>query len=175
MAYLITEGQIYHPFPCYNLVLTTLRVGGQPTKMGSRTYSFNYVDGKADENAFAIFEFKYRSLGKIFKYLTVSSLTDFHLTAMLKALRVIPDDSKVTPQPQPTRVEHSRATPAIEKTIPMGVNHSHSSGLSNAELIAIIGTYREHTSGLSGLNGKELAAVLEYYRVCPLRSPNIAY
>ena len=84
----------------------------------------------------------------------------------LKALHVVP----CTPPSEIVAPSSSlRSRPAAissERPIqPRLSNESPHSGLSNAELIAVIGTYRGKLDGLAGLNNKALLALLQLHLV----------
>jgi hypothetical protein len=87
-----------------------------------------------------------------------------HPTDTLKALRIVP---RTPPSPDSQNTADGLANaPSAGPQATRSPNTDDNAGLSCAELIAIIGTYRGNTSGLRGLNEKELMALLEHHRVC---------
>ena len=68
-------------------------------------------------------------------------------------------DKRATPAAQ--IVQGAQATQAIQV---VEVEQQH--GLSDAEILVIIGFYRGNIDGMEALPHRELVALLEYYRVC---------
>jgi hypothetical protein len=88
-------------------------------------------------------------------------------TETLRALGIVPRAlSPVLPATPFANVPiNPSATPGLGQSLISAQINTPNAGLTCEELIAIIGTYRGHTNGLTGLNEKELMAVLDHYRV----------
>jgi hypothetical protein len=139
-------------------------VGAPQQKRTGKTYCYDDVDGKEDENAFATFIFKYRSLGTV---LPPNIMTDanIHTSETLKALGVVPRTPSLTPP-----LQHSGAS---AQSAHKSGNTNAQDGLSKQELIAIIATYRGHGNGLENLSQKGSKALLQHHRLGYLYIPSM--
>jgi hypothetical protein len=149
-----------------NCKLTSYSVGTAERKRMGGTWSYDPVDGKGDDKAFAIFNFKYRSLGKFCATWTneITRLTVLDILKSLGIVRHTPAPELLAPLPQLrtlTAAPESVSRPQDSSTS----DRSDGGGLTKEELVAVISIYRGHGDGLSGLSQKELVAVLNHHRV----------
>jgi hypothetical protein len=148
------ESMYTHKDNLSNSMANSCSVGAPRQKRIGSTFTYDDVDGKEDENAFATFRFKYRSLGESHLTTYYHTQIDNHPIDTLKSLGIVPRSPNPTPPATPPRQDPASA--------PINIPNA---GLTCEELIAIIGTYRGHTNGLTDLSDKELIAVLDHYRV----------
>jgi hypothetical protein len=156
-----------HNFPVVRgFKLTSYSVGAAERKRIGMNLSYDYVDGKGDDKAFAIFNFKYRSLGK-FCAIWTKEMTRLTVSDILKSLGVVPrtpEPESLAPLPQLRRLTAAPESASRPRDSSIS-NRGDGRGLTEEELVAVISTYRGHGDGLGGLSHKELIAVLKYHRV----------
>ncbi|KAH4957629.1 hypothetical protein HBH77_120090 [Parastagonospora nodorum] len=119
-------------------------VGAPQQKRSGKSYCHDSVDGMEDGDAFAIFQFKYRSL------------------ETLRTLGIVPAVFQPSPPATPTSSAHRTPLPQQQMSAAPHVNNHNS--LSCEELVAVVGSYRGHVRGLDSLNEKELLSLLQHHR-----------
>ncbi|KAH3956417.1 hypothetical protein HBI70_068090 [Parastagonospora nodorum] len=136
-------------------------VGAPQQKRSRKSYHYDSVDGKEDGDAFAVFQFKYRSLGQSYPAKFVVH-TDNYSPETLRTLGIVPAVFQPSPPATPTSSAHR--TPLPQQQISAAPHVNNHDSLSCEELVAIVGSYRGHFRGLDGLNEKELLSLLQHHR-----------
>ena len=85
--------------------------------------------------------------------------------AILQALRIAPTTPEPIVLPSRPRTPASEPAPTLRQQHTAPASCADQNGLTDTELLVLIGAYRDNTNGLESLSRRDLAVLLEHHRV----------